>query len=216
MNIINQPVLALNKLWQRIDIKSVKEAFIAMMGGDGDKNPPALGIAMDYNVDADGNVDWVNPTYTEPVSWERWLELPVRDYDWAIHTNNRVIRVPRQIIQPNYVKMPIVTPRPTKDAIRKRDGNRCQYTGKLLTWKESNIDHVIPRDQGGKNTFENMVVSDIKLNSIKANRTPQQAGLKLLRKPVAPKPIPRSATLTIAYHPSWVYFMDNVTEVRGG
>ena len=215
MNIINQPILALNKLWQRIDIKTVKEAFIAMMGGDGDKNPAALGLDIDYNVDTDGRVDWNNPTRVEPVDWETWLSLPVRDHDLAIHTSTRSIRVPRQIIQPNYVKMPLITPRPTKEAIRRRDGNRCQYTNKLLTWKESNIDHVIPRDQGGKNTFENMVVSDIKLNTVKANRTPQQAGLRLIRKPTAPKPIPRSATMTVAHHPSWVYFMDNVTEVRG-
>jgi 5-methylcytosine-specific restriction endonuclease McrA len=110
--------------------------------------------------------------------------------------------------------MPMVEPRPTKEAIRKRDGGIDQYTGKVLSWKDGNIDHVIPRAQGGKNTFENMVWCHKDINSKKADKTPEQAGLKLIRKPYAPKSIPVSATINIAHHPSWVYFMDNVTEVR--
>ena len=40
-------------------------------------------------------------------------------------------------------------------------------------------------------------------------------GLKLIRKPKAPPPIPVSSTIQIAHHPSWIHFLDNVTEVRG-
>ena len=38
---------------------------------------------------------------------------------------------------------------------------------------------------------------------------------KLIRKPYAPKSIPVSATINIAHHPSWIHFLDNVSEVRG-
>ena len=214
MNVINQPVLSLNASWQAIGTKTVKDALIAMLGGDGGKNPPAVAIDMDFAIGPDGNVDWDNPTNTCPVGWDVWKTLPVRDYDLAIHTSNMVIRAPRVIIQPNYGKMPMVQPRPTKESIRRRDGGVCQYTGQALSWKEGNIDHVIPRAQGGKNTFENMVWCHKDINSAKADKTPQQAGLKLIRKPFAPKSVPVSATINIAHHPSWVHFLDNVIHVK--
>ena len=214
MNVINQPVLSLNASWQALGTKTVKEALIAMLGGDGGNNPPAVAIDMEFPVSADGSVDWDNPTNTSPVSWEEWIKLPVREYDLAIRTATMTIRAPRVIVQTNYGKMPVVQPRPTKDAIRKRDGGVCQYTGKPLTNREGNVDHVVPRAQGGKNTFENMVWSSKEINSLKADKTPQQAGLRLIRKPAAPRPVPVSSTINIAHHPSWVHFMDNVIEVR--
>jgi 5-methylcytosine-specific restriction endonuclease McrA len=124
------------------------------------------------------------------------------------------IRAPRVIIQPNYSKMPTVQPRPTKEAIRKRDGGICQYTGEVLTWKDGNIDHVTPRSQGGRNTFENMVWCHKDINSKKADKTPKQAGLTLIRKPFAPKSLPISSTINVAHHPSWVHFLDHVTHVK--
>jgi hypothetical protein len=214
MNVINQPVLSLNANWMALGTKTVKDALISMLGGDSGNNPPAVAIDMDFAVGADGNVDWDNPTSTIPVGWDVWKTLPVRDYDLAIHTANMIIRAPRVIIQPNYGKMPMVQPRPTKEAIRKRDGGIDQYTGKVLSWKDGNIDHVIPRAQGGKNTFENMVWCHKDINSKKADKTPEQAGLKLIRKPYAPKSIPVSATINIAHHPSWVHFLDNVTHIK--
>ena len=215
MNVINQPVLSLNASWQAIGTKTVKDALIAMLGGDEGNNPPAVAIDMEFVVDGDGNVDWDSPVNTNPVGWDVWKNLPVRDYDLAVHTSNMVIRAPRVIIQPNYAKMPMVKPRPTKEAIRKRDAGIDQYTGKILSWKDGNIDHVIPRAQGGKNTFENMVWCHKDINSKKADKTPEQAGLKLIRKPYAPKSMPISATINVAHHPSWIHFLDNVLEVRG-
>ena len=186
-----------------------------MLGGDGAKNPPALALDLSFAMDEQGNIDWNSPENTTPVSWDVWVTLPIREHDLVVHTGNREIRAPRVIIQPNFGKMPTVVPRATKDAIRKRDGGVCQYTGKVVSTKDGNIDHVIPRAQGGKNTFDNMVWCHKDINSAKADKTPQQAGLRLLRKPSAPKAMPRSATITVAHHPSWVYFMTHVTEVRG-
>jgi 5-methylcytosine-specific restriction endonuclease McrA len=215
MNILNQPVMVLNSAWQPLKPKNVKEALVAMLGGENAYAPAAMGIDQEFAVDENGEVDWTNMVYANPVNWNTWITLPIRAYDDIIRTQHMAIRAPRVIVQPNFSKMPQITPRPTKDVIRKRDGSRCQYSGEILSWGEGNIDHVIPRDQGGKNTFENMVWSKKDINSQKANKTPEQAGLKLLRKPTAPKSLPLSATQTIAHHPSWVPFMVNVTEVRG-
>jgi hypothetical protein len=214
MNVLNQHVLVLNALWQPITPKNVKDALTAMLGGVDGASPAAMAIDQEFAVNENGEVDWSNMLYANPVDWATWITLPIRDYDMSISTGKMKIRAPRVIVQPNFSKMPTVTPRPTKDAIRKRDGGLCQYTGVPLTWKSGNIDHVIPISQGGKSTFENMVLACAALNSKKADKTPAQAGLKLLRKPVAPKPIALSATLTTAHHPCMVPFMTHVTEVK--
>lgn len=71
-----------------------------------------------------------------------------------------------------------------------RDGFRCQYCGERLTMKELNRDHVLPRKQCGKTTWENIVTSCYGCNSRKAGRTPEEAGMKLLRRPARPHALP--------------------------
>jgi 5-methylcytosine-specific restriction endonuclease McrA len=62
----------------------------------------------------------------------------------------------------------------------------CQYCADALTTESYSLDHVIPRSQGGLSTWENLVACCKDCNSEKANRTPEQAGMRLLKKPVAP------------------------------
>lgn len=210
MHVLNQPVLTLNAAWQCLSPKTVKEAIVAMMGGEGGHNPPAMGIDMEFSLNPDGTVNWSDMIYANPVKWSDWVKLPVREdqNDEAIRTGGgKIIRAPRVIIQPNFNKMPVVSPKPTKDAIIRRDGGVCQYTNKKLTRAQGNIDHVIPRHHGGKNTFENMVWCEKGLNSMKANRRNEEIGLKLIRKPKAPPATPLSATITEARHPAWKPFM---------
>ena len=55
-----------------------------------------------------------------------------------------------------------------------RDGNRCQYTGKLLRPDEGSLDHVLPRSRGGRDTWENLVWSGKDVNARKGNRLPHE------------------------------------------
>lgn len=71
-----------------------------------------------------------------------------------------------------------------------RDGFRCQYCGVQKPARELNYDHVVPRVQGGKTGWDNIVTSCYACNSAKRDRTPEQAGMKLLRPPVKPKWLP--------------------------
>ena len=73
-----------------------------------------------------------------------------------------------------------------------RDGFRCQYCGDKKSMRELNYDHVIPRTMGGKTVWENIVTSCYSCNSRKRNRTPEQAGMRLLRHPIKPKALPLS------------------------
>ncbi len=76
-----------------------------------------------------------------------------------------------------------------------RDKFRCQYCGDRLKMSQLNYDHVIPRAQGGKTVWENIVSACYECNSEKANRTPQQAGIRLLSVPGKPRVLPMNPPL---------------------
>src|SRR4029077_4227246 len=71
-----------------------------------------------------------------------------------------------------------------------RDGFRCQYCGEKKEMRGLNYDHVVPRVRGGKTTWENIVTSCYACNDRKGSRTPEEAGMKLLRKPIKPTSLP--------------------------
>jgi len=67
-----------------------------------------------------------------------------------------------------------------------RDDHTCQYCGVKLGKQGGTIDHVIPRARGGQTTYSNCVASCKSCNNKKADKTPEQAGLKLREKPKRP------------------------------
>lgn len=71
--------------------------------------------------------------------------------------------------------------------IIKRDGHQCQYCGTKVG--SVTVDHVIPKGKGGEDTWENLVCACTKCNTEKRNRTPEEAGMKLLKKPQKPNHI---------------------------
>src|SRR5271157_1987184 len=71
-----------------------------------------------------------------------------------------------------------------------RDGFRCQYCGESKKMTDLNYDHLVPRQQGGRTVWENIVTACYPCNSRKANRTPEQAGMKVRRRPYKPKTLP--------------------------
>ena len=157
-----------------------------MTGGLWGDTKPASGVPIDLIED-----EWV--ISGTPLEWDDWIELPVRSYDRIIRLpKGRMIRCPLCIIRSHYSKLPLKKPSLSNDAIIERDGYRCQYTGEKLSRAELNVDHVIPRHQGGKSTWDNMVASKKGVNLRKGSLTPEQAGLKLLRQPKEPVPMPLS------------------------
>ncbi|MDX2226779.1 MAG: HNH endonuclease domain-containing protein, partial [Verrucomicrobiae bacterium] len=125
-----------------------------------------------------------------PVRWENWLNLPIREGDFAIHTVRGRIRVPTVVIVSTFAKVPVKRPKFSRSSIWKRDQGRCQYTGRALKPGEGNLDHIVPVSRGGKSSFENVVLASREVNSMKANRTPEEAGLRLLKQPKAPAAVP--------------------------
>lgn len=199
-------VLSLNRAWQPIGHRTVKQALVALNGG-GDGEAPAVGLDIGYPQNDDGSWSFDEPLYLNPVAWDQWVTLPIRDFDFTVHTARLTIRVPTVILSTQYDRMPICTPRLSRDAIFSRDGGVCQYTGEFVGRGGGNLDHVIPRDRGGRDSFDNLVWAKKEINSLKANRLPHEAGLRLLRRPKAPAPLPVAATIREARHPDWRHFL---------
>lgn len=122
----------------------------------------------------------LNASY-EPINftnWKRAIILLLKEK--AQRLSARVIRLI------NYVKLPIdkiMANKPPRHMIYKRDDYMCQYCG---CFKNLTIDHVIPRSRGGVDSWENMVVACMPCNTHKGNKTPEEWGRPLYRKPKAP------------------------------
>jgi 5-methylcytosine-specific restriction endonuclease McrA len=174
-------VLVLNRNWQAINIRTPQDAFCQM----------ATNVATALDIEGESHI--------RPVKWDEWITLPVRAGDHAARTPRGAIRVPTVIVAVNYARVP--KRRPTLNArnIRERDGNRCQYSGRLLHPDEGSLDHVVPRSRGGADSWENLVWAAKDVNQRKADRLPHEAGLKLLAIPRAPKELPVTALLRNAH-----------------
>lgn len=175
-------VLVLNRNWQAINVRTPQEAFCMM----------ATNVATGLDIEVG---DGARAEALRPVTWEEWITLPIREQDEVVHTVRGQIRVPTVIVAVNYAKVPKKRPKLCAKTIRERDGNRCQYSGKLLKPDEGSLDHVLPRSRGGKDTWENLVWSSKEINTRKADRLPHEAGLKLLSVPRAPKEMPVSSLI---------------------
>jgi len=183
-------VLVLNRNWQAINIRSPQEAFSMM----------ATNVATGLEIEGEDNI--------RPVTWEEWITLPIRAQDNAVQTIRGPIRVPTVIVAVNFAKVPKKRPKLCSRTIRERDGNRCQYTRKLLKPEEGSLDLVVPRSRGGKDAWENLVWSSKDVDAKKGNRLPHEAGLKLLNVPRAPKELPASSLIRNAHEiPDWELFV---------
>jgi 5-methylcytosine-specific restriction endonuclease McrA len=170
-------VLVLNRNWQAINVRTPSDAFCQM----------ATNVATALDIEA--------PDSLRPVTWDQWITLPIRSQDNCVRTAHALIRVPTVIVCCNYAKVPRKRPTLSSRNIRERDGNRCQYTGRLLHPEEGSIDHVVPRSRGGKTAWDNCVLASKEINARKGDRLPHEAGLRLLSAPRCPAELP--ATLTI-------------------
>ena len=184
-------VLVLNRNWQAINIRTPADAFCQM----------ATNVATALDIEGESHI--------RPVTWAEWITLPVREGDYAVRTARGAIRVPTVIVAVNFAKVPKQRPKLCSKTIRERDGNRCQYTGKLLQPDEGSLDHVLPRSRGGVDSWENLVWSSKDVNARKGNRLPHEADLKLLSVPRAPKELPVTAFIRNAHSiAEWKLFLN--------
>jgi 5-methylcytosine-specific restriction endonuclease McrA len=110
-------------------------------------------------------------------------------YDKEFRSEKSVHKLPAVILYEKYVYRPM-RKTPTRHAVLNRDKMTCQYCSTKLNNTNATVDHVIPASMHLKkndaNKWENMVACCKKCNTKKSNKTPHQAGMKLLSKPKRP------------------------------
>ena len=123
-----------------------------------------------------------------------------------IHTPNFCLPLPSVIRLAYMVKRPYLGRKLTRREVFRRDNYTCQYCGREI--QELTVDHVAPRYLGGKHTWENVVSACRACNRRKAGLVPEEAGMRLLRKPFAP-PVEGYyiASRYLQIHPGWEKFI---------
>ena len=136
-------------------------------------------------------------------------EFEPAEHDW-VRTVRFDIVVPRIVRVLTYSRLPKQEVKLNRRNIYARDGSRCQYCGKRFASSELSLDHVVPRSRGGENTWQNIVCCCVTCNVRKGGRTPEDAGLTLMRRPVKPRrsPVIRVKLSDSKYH-SWRQFLDH-------
>jgi 5-methylcytosine-specific restriction endonuclease McrA len=99
------------------------------------------------------------------------------------HSISSEIILPSVIRLINFHKIPVKTYKLSKKNILIRDRYTCQYCKQTVSDRSLTIDHIIPKSRGGSSRWENLVTACKRCNSIKADRTPEEAGMLLLSKP---------------------------------
>jgi len=190
-------VLVLNKLYMAVRVISAKRAFCML----------ARDLAEVVHVDNGQFVSYDFESWAEVSALQR--EYEPDQFDW-VRTVRMEVAVPKVIRLLGYDRLPEQHVKLNRRNLFARDRNQCQYCGKHFPTSDLSIDHVLPRAQGGGDTWENLVCACIRCNARKGGRTPEQAGIKLIRKAVRPKRNPM-ITLRLGQekYASWKAFLDN-------
>jgi 5-methylcytosine-specific restriction endonuclease McrA len=195
---LDASVLVLNKMFLAVHVISVRRAFCLLFKD--------LAEVVTHE---DGQFTTYDFTSWREVSEFRAKNFRQADDDW-VRTANSEIQAPRVIRLLSYERVPKQTVKFNRRNIFARDGNQCQFCGKKFPMSELSLDHVIPRSQGGKTTWENIVCACVDCNVRKGGRTPKQAHMTLIRKPEKPRRSPLlSIKLTQKKYESWQTFLDN-------
>jgi len=100
-----------------------------------------------------------------------------------LHAARVAMRLPSVIRLLEYRRIPHQTRALSRKNILLRDRNTCQFCGEVLASGELTLDHVVPRSRGGRSSWENLVACCYNCNNSKGDRTPEEAGFKLARRP---------------------------------
>jgi len=163
---LGERTLVLNRSWLAITTTTVRRA-----------------LSLLYQESAHA----ICPRTFETHDFDSWAELQSSNGDRYIRTVTSKLRVPEIIVLRIYDGLPMRTVAFSRRNLYRRDNFTCQYCGRRPGSADLTIDHVTPRSQGGRTTWENCVLACVECNKRKAHRSRSVAGMKLLRAPRAPQ-----------------------------
>jgi 5-methylcytosine-specific restriction endonuclease McrA len=158
------------------------------------------------------------------VSWQRAVTMlfagkveVVEEYDEDIRSVSVTIKMPAVVRLLRRIRGRCRPLRFSRINVMSRDKFRCQYCGRKLPMSRLSYDHVVPRCQGGRTNWENIVTACFPCNDRKGDRTPEQAGMTLLAAPIRPKSLPfLSFCVSTDNIPdawaTWLYWQGPLTE----
>lgn len=168
-------VLVLNRFFLPVHVTTAKRAFVLVYKGDAE----AITLLNQQVVGFD---------------FEAWMAHSTssahEEDDDFVATVARRLRVPRIVRLLEYDRMPQGRVNFSRKNVLARDEYRCQYCGTRGNGRELTLDHVLPRSRGGKHSWTNVVACCYRCNDRKGRLTPKEAGMHLLREPVAPRRSP--------------------------
>jgi 5-methylcytosine-specific restriction endonuclease McrA len=165
-DILSRPTLVLNRSWHPIHVTTVVRALV-MLWNDSAKV--------------------VDPEEYRLYPWDEWMTLTPQDGGPCIRTARARLRIPEVVALQHYDRVPLAAVTFSRRNVAKRDHYTCQYCGAQPGVEELTIDHVVPRSQGGQSNWTNCVAACVSCNARKADRTPEQAGLRLRKSPARPE-----------------------------
>jgi len=171
---LHAQVLVLNRGFSAIRVVSARRAFLLLFREHAEVIHIDSGQFLTYDFEA-----WMSEAQ---LRWE--IERDEHDWVWTVRIP---LAVPRVIRLLQYDRVPRTGVKLNRRNVFARDGHRCQYCERQFPTSELSVDHVVPRSLGGTDKWSNLVCACIKCNARKGDRTPEQAGMALLRKPVAPR-----------------------------
>jgi len=163
--VLQRPVLLLNRFYVPVCVTTVRRAMGLLYTGSAEA------------IDEQGRV----------YDFRGWRRLPVCAREDAVALVNGALRVPRVLVLARYERIPRVAIRLTRNNLLLRDQEQCQYCGCRPGLRQLNVDHVRPRSRGGDDSWENLVISCRTCNLKKGHRTPEEAGMVLIRRPKRPR-----------------------------
>lgn len=169
-SVLNRPILKLNKHWQAIESTTARQAFISLWQGKAKVLHTQLNDKGTFDI-------------CELYAFQEWMKQSIGEDDRYVQTTSGRIKLPSIIICNEYDQDPNLKRKViySRRNIFRRDNGFCQFCGKRLKGDDWEIDHVIPRSKGGNTGFTNCVCCCTACNRKKADRTPREAGMELIR-----------------------------------
>lgn len=170
-SVLTRRVLQLNRNFQAVTTVSLRKAINKVVR---EQAVIMLPPCEDY------------PAWQE-LTWDSWAELKPQEGETVLGAACRLFRIPEIIKCNHYAKVPYRQVKISRKAIFQRDQFHCQYCGKKPPLNELSIDHVVPRCQGGRTEWANVLLACMECNRKKDDRTPEQAKMPPLKQPHFPK-----------------------------
>lgn len=168
-DLLNYPVLVLNRLFMALKVTTVRHAFVLLYKGSAEV------------------VDKENDSYML-YKFDEWARANGKN-GFYIRTPSLVLSVPKIIRVKSDAKPHMRVVKLSKRNIFLRDHYTCQYCGKSYIQSKLTIDHVVPRSRGGTTTWKNVVTACNFCNVKKGDKLLTEAGMKLLKEPTTPDSI---------------------------